>query len=133
MSEIIKSIEEVTDYKTYNGWTYEGYVVKTENKEYFLLIQDSVSCCENFGHICSADSKEELQSFIGSELLKIELVNTKHEKVELKQYTSEDEYEFVNLETNKGTLQLAVYNSHNGYYGHTVLIKVSDTVEERRL
>lgn len=30
---------------------------------------------------------------------------------------------FVDIKTDCGTLQLAVYNSHNGYYGHEVLIR----------
>jgi hypothetical protein len=30
---------------------------------------------------------------------------------------------FITFETSNGTLQLAVYNEHNGYYGHNCYIK----------
>lgn len=29
---------------------------------------------------------------------------------------------FINIETTKGFLQFVVYNEHNGYYGHSVLL-----------
>jgi hypothetical protein len=33
-------------------------------------------------------------------------------------YDDEDNAMFVNVETDRGTLQFVLYNSHNGYYGH---------------
>ena len=33
-----------------------------------------------------------------------------------------EEVMFINIETSKGTLQFAVYNCHNGYYGHAVKV-----------
>ena len=40
---------------------------------------------------------------------------------------SENDCMFINLETNKGTLQLTVYNQHNGYYEHSVRILKNKT------
>jgi hypothetical protein len=37
---------------------------------------------------------------------------------------------FVNLETDKDTLQLTVYNSHNGYYGHSAFIRSNQINKE---
>lgn len=34
----------------------------------------------------------------------------------------EGEAMFINFETSKGTLQFTLYNSHNGYYGHTAKV-----------
>lgn len=35
---------------------------------------------------------------------------------------------FINFETDVGVLQFAVYNHHNGYYGHDVSIKINNHV-----
>ena len=45
----------------------------------------------------------------------------------------EDIYEtggiqFVTFNTDRGAFQLAVYNAHNGYYGHEILIAFGDDV-----
>ena len=37
-------------------------------------------------------------------------------------YIDNREIQFVDFKTNLGTFQLAVYNSHNGYYGHGILV-----------
>ena len=36
--------------------------------------------------------------------------------------------QFVDFVTDRGTFQLAVYNSHNGYYGHGILVLKNDEV-----
>lgn len=133
MKEIIKKIEEVENLKShgYSDYgSYDGYRLTTNKQDYFLLIDNCPSCCESFGYICSEDS---LEDFIGSELLSIETVDTALNKNMLVESDDEGEYMFVNVETNKGLLQFAVYNSHNGYYGHTVLVKVTDAVEDHTL
>lgn len=33
---------------------------------------------------------------------------------------------FVDIKTDKGVFQLTVYNSHNGYYGHSVVFLRDD-------
>jgi hypothetical protein len=35
--------------------------------------------------------------------------------------------QFVDFETSKGVFQLTVYNRHNGYYGHDILIESKQT------
>lgn len=36
--------------------------------------------------------------------------------------------QFVDFVTNIGTFQLAVYNSHNGYYGHGIIVAKDDDI-----
>lgn len=132
MKEIILEINEVHDFKVEKQWsTFDGYEVKTNKNNYFLLISNQQDCCESWGYFSSSD---DIQSFIGSELLSVSKVDTLHNKELLKkhdcEYLDEGDMEFINFETSNGTLQFAVYNAHNGYYGHAVLIKISDVVEE---
>lgn len=126
MKEIIKSIEEVENVKgVISGDKNEGYKITTNKQEIYLLIDSFGQCCEDFGHFVSEDSFDE---FIESELLDIKLVDTALNVEAVKEVLPSGldcggDIMFVNLETNKGTLQLAVYNSHNGYYGHDVILK----------
>lgn len=101
-----------------------GYIIKTSQQEIKILISAEQQCCENSGYFCANDS---MCDFIGAELLKVKLTNTClntkvfETKDELR-WISEDCIQFVDLITDKGTLQFAVYNNHNGYYGHQIFI-----------
>ena len=75
---------------------------------------------------------------IGKELESIEVVTTANEKmkIELEQRYLNDEniYQggvvFINVNgPDLDQIQFAVYNSHNGYYGHEVKFVVDDKVE----
>lgn len=124
--EIIKSIEEVDG-------EYGGFLVVTSEQEISLLISNYQSCCESYGWM---QSEDKLTKFIGAELLglhstdillaSMELV-VKADRVEV------DEAIFITLETNKGPLQFAVYNEHNGYYGHNVIITGKGIAEKTGL
>lgn len=122
--EIIQSIEEVFEVQGKEPWEkMDGFKVTTDKQEILVLINNSQGCCEQWGHLSSND---ELQDFAGAELLKLELVDEALDKKMLEKF----EYGFdgggivfVNFETNRGTFQLAVYNNHNGYYGHSIMIK----------
>jgi len=35
---------------------------------------------------------------------------------------------FVDFITTNGTFQLAVYNSHNGYYGHGIVVAIDEKI-----
>lgn len=74
------------------------------------------------GYICTNDSTEE---FIGANLLSVNLTDIALNNANLpaEGWCDEREIQFVNLHTDKGLLQLAVYNAHNGYYGHSIFIR----------
>lgn len=108
----------------YNDYqSYDGFRIKTSEKELILAISDGQNCCENWGTISTEDDFEE---FIGTEIRNILItegsLTSKLMENLSKEYVSSDDTEFITLETTKGTLQFAVYNSHNGYYGHSVYI-----------
>jgi len=77
-------------------------------------------------------SEDEPADYIGAELLKVELTDValNKEKVEkTAQYGFDGGgIQFVDFVTTKGVFQLAVYNAHNGYYGHGIALAVGDTV-----
>lgn len=106
----------------------DGYVVETDQHTYRVLISNEQSCCESWGYLASED---DLKPYIGAELREVRLTDTalNTERVEQSDYY-EDEggIQFVDFVTDRGTFQLAVYNGHNGYYGHGVLVVKDDDV-----
>jgi len=147
MPEIIQSITEIettrpaewsnTDYEN----SYGGYRITTDEQEINLLISNDQSCCEKWGYFfCN----EEVDEFVGAELHSISLTDTAlhtetfwekapkatsynyENKVRVPREFGADAFEqlmFVNLETDRGTLQFVAYNDHNGYYGHQARVE----------
>ena len=110
---------------------YMGYLVETEKESIFVLVSDEHHCCEKTGYVTSDDN---LDNFIGADLRSVEVVGEDYNIVS-ELLPDEDEYEttftvFVNFNTDRGVLQMAVYNQHNGWYGHDVLLIKDKTVEE---
>lgn len=117
MKEIIESITEAT----WDDNNYDGLVVKTNLQEIQIGIENSQHCCETFGALITNDDTEE---FIGAEVLGVTLTDTALNVIDwLSGDFRDGGIQFVNIETNKGTLQYAVYNEHNGYYGHEIQVK----------
>jgi hypothetical protein len=133
----IVNIKELRDYKRDNESyaNFDGYEIETETDIIRLLISNYQACCETWGQITSAD---DLKEFIGAEILRLETVSsgdwTKSEiiKNKIDEYYDEVEAAFINIETDRGLLQLAVYNHHNGYYGHDILIESTAKVGETK-
>ena len=122
--EIIIAITDTEETNGYSGMA--GYKVITSSQEITLLIDNESSCCERWGWFWCNDNPKD---FIGAELLDIKLTDEALNKaimIKKEIEPSVDYYEggicYVNLETNKGTLQFVAYNQHNGYYGHTAKI-----------
>lgn len=129
--EVIEKIEELNDYKieSNNRWyssEYDGFLIKTNKQNIRILISNSQNCCENWGYFST--NEENVDDYIGAEIYSINQVDTylnvKPHNVNFttSRLIPDEEVIFVNIETSKGTLQFAVYNSHNGYYGHAVKI-----------
>lgn len=121
MEKILK-IEEIEFYV--NKWCTEiGYKITTTQQEIFVLIDNFQCCCESFGYLTTNDN---INDFVGSNLFDIKLtdtsLNTKLLEKEFPYGFDEGGIQFVDLNTSNGALQLAVYNSHNGYYGHSIRI-----------
>ena len=126
-------IDEVYGYKVKPSdcSTMEGYEIITEKNKILVLIQDGQQCCEQAGYISSDD---DLKSFIGADLREVNLTDTAlnktvvSKKIGLNLDSDCLSIQFVDFVTDKGTFQLAVYNSHNGYYGHDITVRINDEV-----
>jgi hypothetical protein len=105
----------------YDWQAFEGFVITTSEQTIKIGIETGQSCCETFGYLIMND---EISDFIDQELLSISIVDTalNTKVIDAVSDLEEGEAMFVNLETSNGLLQLAVYNSHNGYYGHEMVV-----------
>jgi hypothetical protein len=129
MGEVINSIYEGDFKRKDDDWSsFEGFVIQTSKQTIKIGISSGQSCCENSGYMISED---DTSMFLQSELLNITLTDT---NMFVKEFEEEwidyDSAMFVNIETNKGTFQIAVYNEHNGYYGHDVFIESNQLKED---
>lgn len=130
MEEKILSVTESYE----NGM--EGYIIETSNRVIKLLIDNSQYCCESWGYVSSDDDFSE---YIGATLRNVTTVCSDNGKMRLKRslgkYANDYLYnaEFITLDTNNGELVFAVYNTHNGYYGHSILIQIGDNIEKSSL
>lgn len=124
MSEIIESIENVENIKPKKDeWiSCDGFEVKTNKQTIRFLISNGQSCCESWGYFMS---EEDPRSFVGATLLDLRLVNSALKEIRNEEIENLDQGSlmFVNLETDRGTLQFTAYNSHNGYYGHSAYVE----------
>ena len=117
--------------------SHSGFRVTTDKQEIFIAISSMQSCCENWGYLVMND--EDKEAFIGATLKEITTTDTAlSTKIadmggQSAGWLDAGDCVFVNLETSRGTLQLAVYNAHNGYYGHEVLIRSTQLNLEQRL
>ena len=132
MKEIIESVVEVRgEAKDDSRWPTKrsGYRVKTNKQTVSLLIDDYQDCCENYGWL---QSEDDLEKFVGAELLGVSTTDTALVTMDVDPlaYLGDGDVIFVTLTTNKGPLQFAVYNAHNGYYGHSVYIESADFTME---
>lgn len=125
MSKIleIKEVDNISIKSSSWHTYYEGYIVKTEDKEYKVLISNSQSCCESFGYL---QSEDDLAEFIGAELFSVQTTDVALVKEDVEYGYGNGDIMFVDFNTNKGTFQLAVYNAHNGYYGHGIIITTDE-------
>ena len=100
-----------------------GFTIQTNKQDISILIDSERSCCEEFGMLTSQDTFDD---FIGAEILSIERVDDAlvvyPVLLEFCEYLRARTV-FININTTAGTLQFTAYNSHNGYYGHDVLVE----------
>lgn len=125
MEKIIAIQEYTENYK-------EGYKITTSNQDIKLLIDNGQCCCESWGYFLTED---DTYKFIGTNILEIKLTDELNKGVDLNGKIDEwlidkngqlNMYDggcmFVDIVTDKGTLQFVAYNEHNGYYGHNACI-----------
>lgn len=111
--------------------SFDGYRIETTEKTYCVGISNSQNCCETWGIITSEDLPGD---FVGATLLGFEqvdqwLMSRPVDPDEHPEYISPSEAIFVNVKTDRGTFQITLYNIHNGYYGHAVMLWAQSPVE----
>lgn len=105
---------------------YTGYKIITDNNTFLILIENNRLCCEDYGYFSSDDN---IESYIGKTLINFRvtdtLLNSEKFDIEFKEANVElEDIQFIDFIFSDGTiLQFAVYNHHNGYYGHSILFK----------
>lgn len=118
MSNKILKIEEVFDV-VINKQAYDGYHIVTERNEIYFVIDNYQQCCEDWGtkYLSTAD---DLSEYVGSEYIGYDT----DEKAELNKLS-----QFLNIHTSNGDISFVVYNDHNGYYSHAVLLVVDEEIK----
>ena len=122
MLGVIQRIESGVCAKNSWGALLDGYLVDTDKHRYRVLIDNYQQCCENSGYLSSED---DLTAYVGAELLEVRLTDKALNTIAVEEsgyYDDGGGIVFVDFITNRGVFQLAVYNAHNGYYGHPILI-----------
>ena len=109
---------------------YDGYKIKTSEHEYLILIDNGQSCCEDWGYF---SSDYDFERFIGKNLLSVECTDTALNVQRVKETAPYGfdcgGIQFVDFKMSDGSvLQFAVYNAHNGYYGHPIIIAKGENI-----
>jgi len=121
--------------------SYDGYVITTTEHIFWVLISSYKKCCEEWGCITSED-EDDIGYYVGKRLLDVEVTDIAFNKRVLEHLDKarEDHIDysgcvpeveqtvFVNFVTHVGEFQLVVYNLHNSYYGHEILLAYDDKV-----
>jgi len=132
----METILEIKDYESDEKYpNVAGYEVVTNKQKIRLFIDNEGQCCENWGYFWCNDDPQE---FVGAEVTDVCLVDGALEKTLLEFHCEHHNSEetalmFVNIETDKGTLQFVAYNEHNGYYGHKATVESGQLHEEEYL
>lgn len=110
---------------------FDGYKIVTYKNIYMVLIENGQCCCEDWGYFSSND---DIQSYVGKELSEVRLTDVARniKKIEELDLSSMYNHSFLCeagdiifvdfVMTDGNVLQLAVYNAHNGFYGHDILV-----------
>lgn len=127
-NETILKIQEifsfdVDDLESIEWGKYDGFLIQTDQHKYYILIHSYQDCCEDWGYFASDD---DFENYIGANLREVRITDTALNQtlVDEKIGGSLDAggIQFVDFVTDKGVLQFAVYNGHNGYYGHSIKV-----------
>ena len=130
----ITGISETTE--SIHNKTMTGLLIETDKGNIKLLISTDQECCESWGAEF-LETPDDTRKYIGATLVSLSDTN----ESELPESDDEDEQwdgEIKNetqlkITTNRGVLQYAVYNEHNGYYSHATFLQVFDVIEESSL
>lgn len=120
--EQILSITETKTKIESDACFYGGFVVKTTDQVIKFLIQDEQLCCEDYGwQLYSIQCKRSLienQQLFANAI--VTSVSWASKLLDPECSFQKDEFAAINIVTCSGTLQLVLYNEHDGYYPHNI-------------
>jgi len=119
--------EDITE-KTSDNLTMVFPQEYSKITNFFVLISDSVNCCENFG----VDMAKK-DNFIGSTIKKITFGKTTKINDSDKTEYEYDNNCIIDVHTDRGLFKFVIYNNYNGYYPHTAYFSVNNYVHSERL
>lgn len=101
----------------------DGVKIDFDNDKSLIFgISNDQDCYEEWVYISQFDD-EDVANHIGAKIRSIEIVDH-YVSTQLEEIGAcETDCYFLNVMTTKGELNFAVYNIHNGYYGHRVTMK----------
>lgn len=100
------------------GQTFNEINIKFDDKSCLkIYFETEQQCCENFGYMFSHDLTA-LKDYIEANLEYVEFVDGE----DLVAGTG-NQTVFINFVTSKDKFNLTIYNEHNGYYGHYVIME----------
>ena len=112
-----------------NGLT--GLLINTNKGDIKLMISDYQCCCEDYEALF-LETPDDISKYIGATILSIEDICIESDKGSQCGLDAGGETQ-LKITTNRGVLQYAVYNSHNGYYDHATLMQVFNFIKEGEL
>lgn len=130
MSKIV-SIDPDHEWEATKWDMYSGVCITLDDgKQVKFGIAEGQSCCEYYGYLHPADDYNE---YIGAEYLGVREINTWPANVDvpdrLKGLSYSGYFQAIEVATSNGPLQFVVYNDHNGYYPHAVILVENGTSE----
>ena len=135
---MMETIVEIKDYEAKEGYkNVAGFEVVTTKQSVKLFIDNDGVCNERWGHFWCNDTPTD---FVGAELRGVTITDAALNEAQMKTNGLDpgDKYfdggvMFVNLETDRGTLQFVAYNEQNGYYGHEAKIECEQLTHSETL
>lgn len=103
-----------------DGYYYEGLTIETDKGLIKLVIEDGQNCCEQWGALFF-ETPDNISQFIGAKILEIQDIDVQRED-------GADNETQLRITTDRGIIQYAIYNEHNGYYSHATIKQVFDNI-----
>jgi hypothetical protein len=109
----IETISEIGDFN-YENAHYTGYRIKTTKQEIWGMIENCNLCCEEWGYGLHFpdERKERVGDIVRSVKWGKDVIDSGTDKMQAS----------IVIETNQGSFQIRLWNTHNGYYPHKLYV-----------
>ena len=110
----------------YGPISYTGYNVATTVGDIFLGISNDLQYCGNWGYLIKCKEKD-LAYYVGAKVIKIVHCSNGNDRPD---YLQEEKSLPLNIKTDRGDIDLWVYNDSSGLYSHATRISVFSSFEK---